>query len=313
MNKIIKDLQGKLTAAGLASSVVSVTRLAEVKRKLETLLDKRFLDSDLYDEIISRYGLFWNFEPPASLPTAKSVIITAAQQPKVSLKFRFSGKAYFAIIPPTYISDTDQEAANVMLPYLNQHGYKSCNALVPVKLLAVRSGLAQYGRNNITYIAGWGSYYRLRAFFSDIPCTEDGWHEPVAMERCSTCTACVKKCPTGAISRERFLVNAGACLTFFNEVSDAFPDWIDPAWHNCLIGCMICQDVCPANKEQTSWVMPGGEFSEEETMMILDGVMKNRLPATTTAKLQKVEMLDSYDILARNLRLLIDKEQKSAD
>jgi epoxyqueuosine reductase len=107
-------------------------------------------------------------------------------------------------------------------------------------------------------------------------------------------------------------VNAGICLTFFNEDTDAFPEWLDPAWHNCLIGCMICQDVCPANKEQTSWVMPGGEFSEEETTMILDGASKKELSSLTTAKLQKVKMLESFDVLARNLRLLIDKEQKRA-
>jgi epoxyqueuosine reductase len=103
------------------------------------------------------------------------------------------------------------------------------------------------------------------------------------------------------------------CLTFHNEVIDAFPDWLAPAWHNSLIGCMICQDVCPANKEQISWIMPGGEFSEKETMMILDGASGKELPSMTAAKLQKVNMLDSCDVLGRNLRLLIDKEQKSAD
>ena len=133
------------------------------------------------------------------------------------------------------------------------------------------------------------------------------------MELCEKCTSCVKKCPTGAIRADRFLLDTGKCLTFFNEGDAEFPAWIDPSWHNCLIGCMICQDVCPANKDHTAWIMPGGDFSEDETTMILDGVSKDKLPASTAQKLQKVHMLESYELLQRNLDVLIRKGQRNAD
>jgi len=311
MDMIIEGLQQRLSSVDFKNAVVSTRHLPELRRDFEKLLEEKSLDRNFYDEIVSRYGLQWHFDPPDTIPPAKSVIITATPQPKVSLEFLLSGKGYYAIIPPTYVHDTDKKAADVISRYLSEHGYEVCDALLPTKLLAVRSGLARYGRNNITYIDNWGSYHRLRAFFSDMPCDDDCWQEPVAMELCNTCTTCLKECPTKAIQQDRFLVNAGKCLTFFNEKADEFPQWFDPEWHNCLIGCMICQDMCPANKDHTAWIMPGGEFSEEETVMILDGVCKDKLPSRTIEKLKNVCMLEEYDLLRRNLSVLINKQKRS--
>ena len=70
---------------------------------------------------------------------------------------------------------------------------------------------------------------------------------------------------------------------------------------------MVCQDVCPANKDLTRWVVPGGEFSEEETQMILEGIPMAKLPEETTEKLKKLYMLDDYDLLQRNLGVLMSK------
>ena len=310
MDRIAEELQQQLAIADFKSAVVSTRHLPDLQRDFEKLLEEKSLDRNFYDEIVSRYGLYWHFNPPDSLPMVKSVIITATPQPKVSLEFLLSGKGRYAIIPPTYIYDTDKKAADVISRHLGKRGYSICDALLPAKLLAVRSGLAKYGRNNITYVDGWGSYHRLRVFFSDMPCNDDCWQEPAAMELCETCTTCIEKCPTRAIQQDRFLVDAGRCLTFFNEKEDEFPEWVEAKWHNCLIGCMICQDTCPANKDHTAWIMPGGEFSEEETMMILDGVRKDNLPSRTIEKLKKVCMLDEYDLLQRNLSVLINKQER---
>lgn len=306
---MFEQMQQLLAEADFKSAFVATEYLPELRHDFEKLLAKKALNQEFYDEIVSRYGLHWQFDPPADFPEARSIILTAAPQPKTSLEFRFAGEKHYAIIPPTYIYDTDQQVIDTISPFLEKSGYHMNVALVPTKLLAVRSGLAKYGRNNITYIDGWGSYFRLRAFFSDMPCPQNNWRESVALELCSKCTACIKKCPTEAINADRFLVNAGKCLTFFNEKEDAFPGWLDPAWHNCLIGCMICQDVCPANKDHTAWIMPGGDFSERETGMILDGVSKDKLPANTAQKLQNVCILESYELLQRNLGVLIDKAQ----
>jgi epoxyqueuosine reductase len=221
------------------------------------------------------------------------------------VEFKWSGKTYPVIIPPTYLHHTDKEALDILSLHLGNHGYSVYETELPAKLLAVRCGLAKYGRNNIAYIDGWGSFFRLRVFFSDMPCDSDNWQEMKMMDRCNTCTACSKNCPTRAITDERFLVNAGRCLTFFNEGASDFPGWLDPAWHNCLMGCMSCQDVCPENKDFFHWFSDAERFSEDETLLIIEGVPKEKLPGEFTDKLKRIYMWDDYNLLQRNLSMLI--------
>lgn len=311
MHKVVEQLQHELAKADFKSAFVSTDHLSELQSDFEQLLDQGILNRAFYDKIVARLGLYWHFEPPASVGKARSVIVTAVPQPKTSLKFEIHGEKHYAIVPPTYTHDTDALVMDILSPLLAEHDYTVHDALLPSKLLAARSGLTRYGRNNITYIEGWGSYFRLRAYFSDLPCPQDIWQEPATLDLCNKCRACIKKCPTSAISQDRFLLDAGKCLTFFNEGTEVFPDWIDATWHNCLVGCMVCQDVCPANKEHLGWVMPGGDFTEEETEMILDGVSKNKIPLSTAQKLEKVGMLDYYELLQRNLGALISKSQKN--
>ena len=47
-------------------------------------------------------------------------------------------------------------------------------------------GLAVYGRNNIAYVEGLGSHFRLSAFYSNLPTETDIWRKPRMMERCRT-------------------------------------------------------------------------------------------------------------------------------
>ena len=97
--------------------------------------------------------------------------------------------------------------------------------------------------------------------FSDLPCDGDPWREPKALERCESCVACLRNCPTGAITRDRFLLRAERCLTYHNEAAGDFPGWIDPSWHHCLIGCLRCQTACPENKAVLEWFEDRAEFS----------------------------------------------------
>ena len=128
---------------------------------------------------------------------------------------------------------------------------------MPEKLLAVRSGLARYGKNNITYVPGMGSLHRLAVFVSDLPCVEDNWGEVKTLKTCDGCTACMDACPTGAIVSDRFLIHAERCITFHNERIEEFPEWLDSSWHNCLVGCLRCQWVCPENRDVRQWVEDG--------------------------------------------------------
>jgi epoxyqueuosine reductase len=237
------------------------------------------------------------------------VIVAAARQPKVRVRFNNSGRNRSYAIPPTYDGSIDSEVLEAVRHSLAKHGFEARGARLPWKSLAVCSGLASYGRNNIAYVAGWGSYVRLTGFYSDLPFDGDDWREPAAMKACERCTACLDACPSGAIGEDRFLLRARRCITLYNEETPELPGWIASGWHNSLVGCMTCQDVCPANRANVDWLEGDVEFSEDETGLILDGTHPDRLPAEVVRKLEAAGLVVAYEVLPRNLRVLLEGAQ----
>lgn len=291
-----------LRSEGMRGEIVSIRRLAELEESFETLCAQNLVRKDLFEASFSKF----NFSPPAEIPASGAVLTVAIPQPISQIIFHYRGKTLAGVIPPTYsyFAWKDIERASGLLEKtLGAAGYRLVKASLPQKLLAVRAGLTEYGRNNVTYVPGEGSFFRLESFYTDFPCASDSWREPVMMEQCRDCRACLKKCPTGCITKERFTVRAHRCLTYFNESDKDFPEWIRGSWHNALVGCMICQYVCPANADALANVVIEESFSEEETGLLLE-VSAERLPESTREKLVRLKMLDDWAELSRNLKAL---------
>ncbi|MCK5417286.1 MAG: epoxyqueuosine reductase [Desulfobacterales bacterium] len=301
---LTKGLYKRLEEQGYRSKIVSITHVAELHREIEAHHKKGLLDEELYDAYLASF----DFECQRKLANAGSLIIVSVPQPQVRVVFEREQNSYSVIIPPTYDCSVDERVTDLLRAYLGPQGYQLQKVRLPEKLLAVRSGLAQYGKNNITYVKGSGSFHRTVVFISDVPCEADSWGEPAVLEHCEKCSACMKACPTDAIGSDRFLLHAERCLTYLNERPKDFPEWLSPSWHNCLVGCMICQKVCPANKEVLKWTESGAAFDREETALILDGVSDDRLPRQTLDKLKNLEMMEYYDVLGRNLRILMEQQ-----
>lgn len=284
-----------------------VERLGDLQEDIESLHREGLLDEGFHRKHLTRFA----FSPPESLPEAQSLIVVAVEQPQIQFTFTWNGERMPLIVPPTYLHwrETDGQVEDVLVEVLEPEGYGVAQANLPKKLLAVRSGLATYGRNNITYVAGMGSFHRLVALTSDLPCQQDEWRAPRMMERCNRCLACLRNCPTGAISDGRFLLHAERCITLHNEEpSDvAFPVWFDPSWHNCLVGCLRCQRGCPENKRFLDRVEEGAEFSSEETALLVEGAPLDQLPAAMVEKLKQWDLVDLLNILPRNLRVLLER------
>jgi epoxyqueuosine reductase len=291
----------KLKERGYRGAVLPIEHVAQLKHEIEGRLSQKEMDAGLYE----RYLTYFKFDVTASLPGARSIIITAAPQPQRKATFHFNRQSYSVIIPPTYYHDTDNPIREILQDILSSSDCQLHSIALPVKLLAVRSGMAEYGKNNIAYVEGLGSFLRLRAFLSDMPAGRSDWLEPQVMKECDSCKACLKECPTKAIVPDRFLIHAERCITFLNESTDQFPDWVDPAWHNSLVGCMKCQLVCPVNKRFTKLVKEGESFNESETELILNGVPLDRMPPDTAHKLTRSYMAEYLDVLPRNLRALM--------
>jgi len=301
VKKLTDELYARLGERGYQCRIASVQHLKDLQEEIEARNKQGLLDRDFYRKQLT----FFSFKLPESLPEAKSLIVVTVPQPQIQVIFHRNGKPQPLLIPPTYLHYPNRMIQDLLSDILEQQGYQVTSSLLPEKLLAARTGLCFYGKNNVCYAPGMGSFHRLKAFYSDLPCVEDNWNESLMLEDCENCSACQKACPTGAITSDRFLIKAERCLTFLNEGSADFPDWLKPSWHNCLVGCLNCQKACPQNADFLEWIQPGAEFSEEETSLLLNGVPLKTLPAATVKKLEKLYMLEYFDILPRNLRVLL--------
>jgi epoxyqueuosine reductase len=301
MPGVIERLYSHLEQQGLKARVVSIDRLDDLRREIEDRHAQGQFDPDFYQVRLDSFS----FTPPDDLPDAASLIVVAMPRPQHQAHFTWHGATRSLIIPPTYVGyeRIGQRMRDLLSAWLAPEGYRIARPRLPLKALAVRSGLAEYGRNNVAYVAGMGSFHQLAAVYSDLPCPEDGWREPRMMDRCQKCQACRHACPTAAIPSDRFLLRAERCITFLNErpTGVPFPDWIDPAWHNCLVGCMHCQRACPETIPFLNWIEGGDEFSHDETALLLAGAARDQLPPATLAKLERLDLLDSLDVLPRNL------------
>ena len=262
------------------------------------------MSKTLYDDCVLNY---FDFSSGSQYPSLRSLIIAATPSPPVNIKFTIRGTSFPVQIPPHY---SDRKAVNanirnITTQLFDKNGFQTIPVVLPKKLLAVHCGLATFGKNNLCYVPGMGSYHRLTVFGSDLPVAEENWLELKMLERCKRCKACIKCCPTGAIGNDRFVIKADRCLTNFNERLDPLPGWIDNRWHNSLIGCMKCQSVCPENKKSGTGSECSEEFSDTETELILQGTAFQQLPTDLQTRIKNLCMDKYYRQLQRNLALLI--------
>lgn len=298
---ITRQVDAMMNGNGYSYRTLSATHLAEAESELQSLYGHGTLEESLYRVRLDPI----RYDPSKFMEGAQTVLIVAVPQPTVLVAFDRKGVEKQVVIPPTYDVSTDTVIADGLNKILQPQGYRAQVVPAPWKYLAVRSGLAEYGKNNIVYIPGRGSFHRLVAFVTDWPCTEDHWGMPRMMDRCKRCRACIIFCPTRAIDEQRFVIRAERCITFHNELTKEIPDFIDPSWHHCLLGCLRCQDCCPENKETKKISELREWFSGEETALILYGTPLADLPQGTRQKLEHLSLAEDYSLIPRNLGLLI--------
>ena len=290
---------------------ISVNHLYELQADIDVLKQDGMLSTHkIYRGYIDKL----HFTVPEDFRTAKSLIIVAVATPLVKVNFNWHGKSIEVLIPPQYNGNvvSPKEIQKIIRKdILPQPGtiLKRANRL-HLKLLAVRSGLAKYGRNNISYIDGMGSFYYLYAFFTDEEFAEDHWAPIEMMDICNKCQICRRRCPTGAIQEEKFVIDAGKCITLYNELPEKFPAWVTHQTHNALMGCMQCQLYCPVNQKVRKAFEKFPDITEEETALILSQDVTNKSLLASLVKKLKMFSLDCVEVdlptLSRNLEVLLN-------
>ncbi|UCF10654.1 MAG: 4Fe-4S dicluster domain-containing protein [Candidatus Bipolaricaulota bacterium] len=298
-------LATRLAQEGWAWRAVSARRAQELWAEIEERRRDGAFDDAFFEERLAPFAAHCA-SPPEEMPT---LLILAVPDPWTRLRFTWHRETVETWIPPTFLGW--REAETRALEAIRDAGpWQVASAPVPKKLLAARSGLARYGRNNVTYVPEHGSYVRLISLYTDIPLQETRWDEPATLAHCAGCGACVAACPAAALDDDRFLVHAERCLTFWNEKPREipFPDSIPAAAHHCLLGCARCQEVCPANAGARRDRDAGEPFTEDQTQELLAATTEDRLSPTLREALRRQGLLEALETLPRNLTALLRDE-----
>ncbi len=153
---------------------------------------------------------------------------------------------------------------------LQEHGWKARvladdNALVD-RAAAHRAGIGWWGKNANLLLPGLGSWYVLGSVVTDAPMAASAGE---AVDRCGSCTKCIDRCPTGAITAPG-VVDARRCLSWLLQAEGVFPAEHRAALGDRIYGCDVCQDVCPPNRRAPIADGTGQERPEAPLLALLD-------------------------------------------
>lgn len=293
-------LSQELSAHNIQFRLVPISRLKDLKDNMDNTLEHE-VDTRAFSVYVKR---IFKYNYQESFPEAKSILVASVFNPAAKVIFQKQDRDIEVFIPQGFIKFYPKQRVlqQIVSDTLASMGYRTERILLPIKMLAVRSGLAEYGRNNITYVKGFGSSHFLGAFVTDLPAQDDFWRESKVMDECTDCNLCRLNCPTGAISDDRFLIHGEKCLTLFNENPGEFPDWINKAWHHALIGCVKCQSLCPLNADYYKDIPLLETFTTDETLTLFNASEFEALPEALQQKFAQFGFPEYHHVLLRNIK-----------
>lgn len=132
----------------------------------------------------------------------------------------------------------DVEAGAKSLAYVD-------TGAIPERALAKQAGLGWIGKNAMLIHPEEGSWFWLGEVITTAELVSDA---PVA-DHCGKCRRCIDACPTNAILEDLRAVDSRKCIAYLNiEHRGPIPTEFHKPMGDWLLGCDICQEVCPWNE-----------------------------------------------------------------
>lgn len=191
------------------------------------------------------------------LPGAKSVIVVAMRYPggenapPADAATRAYGKMARYSLHRDYHDEILPLLEGLALAVDEAAGTAGARAYVDTGPLSERAfaqeaGLGWVGKHSLTIHREEGSWLWLGEVLTRAELALDA----PATDHCGTCRRCLDACPTGAILEEIRAIDSRKCLPYWNiEQKGEIPAEIRGAMGHWLLGCDICQEVCPWNAQ----------------------------------------------------------------
>ncbi len=184
------------------------------------------------------------YDPKEIMPEARSIVVAVWSHTPYKANFpkgigRFS--AYYKEYPQ------GRQAAYKLGDFLEKAGYKTVvQPNLPAKEIAYRAGIGYFGKNALIHTPEYGSWISLHYILTDAPLTPDNSMDRIS--DCGDCDLCMRACPTGAIEKEGQVIPI-KCIRHYMLSSDFVPINIREKMGSRMLGCDICQMVCPFNRK----------------------------------------------------------------
>ena len=142
-----------------------------------------------------------------------------------------------------------------LIEFLRENGAEAIDVKLPVKAAAHRSGVGVYGKNTNIQNEDFGSWLLFRTVVTDLELRPDEESDP----RCGACQRCLRLCPTKAI-KEPYVLDSGRCLSTILSSPSPVPEEHREAVGMRILGCDLCQEVCPRNEPVPPLIDLEGRF-----------------------------------------------------
>lgn len=189
--------------------------------------------------------------PMDIMPNAKSLIMMAVGH----VPYHPFPEGYMGFNSHYDTSNAIIKKVGELAKYIKSSGHEAiAGPAIPYKPAANISGIGFYGKNSIIYNKQLGSFISIRAILTDAEFPYD--EENDIISDCGECTICIDTCPTGAI-KANGEIEISRCLRYYTLRNINIP-WkyrkmvgnikVKSQKHVLIVGCDICQRVCPHNK-----------------------------------------------------------------
>jgi epoxyqueuosine reductase len=188
-------------------------------------------------------------------PGTKSIIICAVRFPGEKefnppqsgegklARYSLQGDYHNQILPKLeklaqYI-DLSSGEANASRAYVD-------TGAISERSLAAQAGLGWIGKNSMLIHPEEGSWFWLGTILTKANIALD---QKKISDHCGNCRKCIDACPTQAIFESIRAIDSRKCLAYLNiEHRGAIPESFHKPMGDWLLGCDICQEVCPWNE-----------------------------------------------------------------